>query len=104
MKDEALQDIAEALYGLRRAFAKHGISCPDVLEYSDPSKAYEAVPWLRHALSHNATTWVMEPRANPWAEMCLHGFTLRFEARKIERPGTGVELDNGIDGRIFDDG
>jgi hypothetical protein len=33
----------------------------------------------------------------------LAGFTMRMEARKIERPGTGVELDDGISGRMFRD-
>lgn len=103
MADNVMEDIAAALYGLRRAFASHGIPCPDVMEYSDAKKAYEAMPALRHAASHLSTQWVMEPNAKPWAEMSLHGFTLRFEARKIERPGTGAELDDGVSGRVFRD-
>jgi hypothetical protein len=103
MTDKLTQDVARALYGLRTAFAKHNIPCPDVLEYSDPQKAYQAIAPLRVSLSYNATQWVMTPDAKPWAEMSLEGFTVRFEPRKIERPGTGGELDNGIDGRIFYD-
>ena len=103
MTDELTKDVSRALYALRTAFAKHNIPCPDVLEYSDPRKAYQAVIPLRKSLSYHATQWVMTPDAKPWAEMSLEGFTLRFEPRKIERPGVGVELDNGIDGRIIRD-
>lgn len=103
MSDDPISDIAEALYRLRRAFARHGIACPDVLEYSDPERACEAMPALRHAASNYTTTWAMDPAAKPWAEISLHGFTLRFEARKIERPGTGTELDDGVSGRVFRD-
>lgn len=101
---DVISDIGEALYRLRHAFMKHNIPVPDVLEYSDTGKAYDAMLPLRHAASHNATQWVMDYQAKPYAEMCLHGFTLRFEARKIERPGTGNELDNGVAGRVFRDG
>lgn len=98
---EIENDIGTALMKLRNAFAKHSIPCPDVLEYSDQGKAYRAIPELRHALSHHV--WVMGKDAKPYGEASLAGFTLRMEAREVERPGTGVELDDGISGRIFQD-
>lgn len=94
-------DIGTALMRLRTAFAKHGVPCPDVLEYSDQRKAYEAMVPLRHGLG--PTNWVMDGDANPFGEAMLAGFKLRMEARKIERPGTGAELDDGVSGRIFRD-
>lgn len=102
MSDEATNDICTALMRLRQAFAMHNIPCPDVLEWSDAEKAYKAIPALRHAVSH--ATWAMGQTGSPYGEMSLAGFTVRFEARKIERPGTGTELDDCISGRIFWDG
>jgi hypothetical protein len=98
---ETINEIAQALYRLRVAFAKHGIPCPDVLEYSDTKKAYEAMAVLRREASYQSAQWAMDASAKPYAEMSIHGFTLRFEARQIERPGSGVELDDGVSGRIF---
>jgi len=88
----------------RLAFAKHNIPAPDVLEYSDPAKIKKAMPALRNAASHNEMQWVMNAKAVPGAEMSIHGFALRFEARKLERPETGAELDGGVAGRDFYDG
>lgn len=99
---DAANDIATALMRLRQAFARHNIPCPDVLEWSDAGKAYKAIPALRHAVSQ--ATWTMDTASRPYGEMSLAGFTVRFEARKIERPGTGEELDDGISGRVFWDG
>ncbi len=100
---DVIDDIGRALMGVRRAFTKHNLPCPDVLEYSDPKRAYEAMPALRHSASYHATQWAMDQAAKPWVEMSLYGFTLRFEARQIERPGTGAELDDGVSGRVFRD-
>jgi hypothetical protein len=94
-------DIGTALTRLRYAFAKHGVPCPDVLEYSDCRKGYDAMVRLRHGLG--PVNWVMDGDANPFGEAILVGFKLRTEARKIERPGTGEELDDGISGRVFRD-
>lgn len=92
-------DIGTALLRLRQAFAKHNIPCPDVLEYSDSAKAYKAMVPLRHGLGPAA--WGMTSSASPIGEASLAGFTLRFEVRKVEYPGTGQELDDGVSGRIF---
>lgn len=102
MMDDVENDIGTALMRLRSAFAKHGIPCPDVLEYSDAAKAYEALPPLRAALG--PAFWVMDARAKPYGEASIAGFTMRFEARAIERPGSGSELDDGVSGRVFWDG
>ena len=98
---EAENDIGTALMRLRQAFARHGIPCPDVLEYSDQEKAYRAMAPLRHALGPHV--WAMDASARSYGEAMLAGFTLRMEARKIERPGTGVDLDDGMSGRVFRD-
>lgn len=74
---------------------------PDVLEYSQVSQAYDAMRKLRHCIG--PAHWVMEQSAKSYGEVSIAGFTLRFEARKIERPGTGTELDDGITGRIFEE-
>ena len=92
-------DIGTALMRLRTAFAKHDVPCPDVLEYSDYRKGYDAMVKLRHGLG--PMDWVMDGDANPFGEAMLAGFKLRTEARKIERPGTGEELDDGVSGRIY---
>ena len=94
-------DIGTALMRLRQAFAKHDIPCPDVLEYSDGAKAYKAMIPLRHSIG--PAHWGMTNKANPVGEVSLAGFSLRFEPRKIEYPGTGEELDDGVSGRVFRD-
>lgn len=99
--DDTINDIGTALMRLRAAFAKHNIPCPDVLEYSDQDKAYKAVSMLRRAVG--PAQWVMCEDAKPYGEACLAGFTLRMEARTIERPGSGQELDDGLSGRVFRD-
>ena len=99
---DAMKDIEAALFDLRQAFAKHKIPLPDVLEYSDSRKGYDASMRLRLASKQNAN-WVMDQSAKPYAEMSLAGYTVRFEARKVERPGTGAELDDGESGYIFRD-
>lgn len=101
--DDVLNDIGTALMRLRAAFAKHNIPCPDVLEYSDTDKAYPAFQALRRSTAAHDPNWVMDQTAKPYAESSLVGFTLRFEARSIERPGTGVELDDGVTARVFMD-
>lgn len=97
--DEIENDIGTALMRLRAVFAKHKIPAPDVLEYSNQKAAYAAIPPLRHAIG--PTCWAMACDATPLGEVSLAGFTLRFQARQIERPGTGAELDDGITGRAF---
>jgi len=97
--DDIENDIGTALIRLRQAFAKHKIPCPDILEYSDGAKAYKAIIPLRHGLG--PANWGMMSSAAPVGEASLAGFTLRFEPKKVEYPRTGVELDNGISGRIF---
>jgi hypothetical protein len=99
--DDIENDIGTALMRLRQAFGKHGIPCPDVLEYSDGAKAYKAMAPLRHALG--PANWGMTSASNPVGEVSLAGFSLRFEPRKIEYPGTGQQLDDGVSGRIFKD-
>lgn len=102
MSNEAANDICTALMRLRQAFAMHNIPCPDVLEWSDAAKAYDAIPRLRSAMSQ--VTWAMDSKASSYGEMSLAGFTVRFEARRIEHPGTGDQLDDGISNRVFGDG
>lgn len=97
---EAMDDIQQALFRLRQAFAKHDIPLPDVLEYTDSRRGYEASMRLRLAASQNAN-WVMDQSAKPHVEMSLAGYTVRFEARHIERPGTGAQLDDGETGYTF---
>jgi len=95
-----IDDISIALFELRRAFAKHNIPAPDAIEYMQISKGYDAVMRLRLAASQSAN-WAMDATAKPWCEMSIAGFTIRFEARQIERPGTGLNLDDGESGYIF---
>lgn len=94
-------DIGTALMKLRFAFRKHDIPAPDVLEYTNQKAAYDAISRLRRALG--PTSWAMTSDAQPYGEACVAGFTLRFEARLVERPGTGTELDDGISGRVWRD-
>ena len=42
-REEALNDLVEAFYGLRRAFRKHNIPVPDHLSFSDGKDAYDAM-------------------------------------------------------------
>lgn len=97
--DDIENDIGTALMRLRQAFARHRIPCPDVLEYSDGSKAYKAMIPLRHALG--PANWGMMQSSGTVGEASLAGFSLRFEPRKIEYPGTGEQLDDGVSGRVF---
>lgn len=99
--NEIENDIGTALMRLRQVFARHHIPCPDVLGYSENEKAYDALIPLRHAIG--PTFWAMDMEALPLGEVSMAGFTLRFNAKKIERPGTGEELDDGVSGRIFRD-
>ncbi len=95
-------EIGTALVRLRQVFAKHNLPCPDVLEYSDTTKAYQSLQALRHQTGPMA--WGMRSDASPVGELCLAGITLRFDPKYIERPGTGPELDDGVSGRVFPDG
>ena len=83
-------DIGTALMDLRAAFAWHGVPCPDVLEYLDQAKGYEAAKTLRKSLG--PTLWAIGPDAKPWAEVSFAGFTIGFEAKFIERRGSGANL------------
>lgn len=97
----AAEDICTALIRVRAAFAKHNIPCPDILSYESQRKAYEGMRAVRMAIG--PTIWAMDQDAKPYGECALAGFTIRFEAQMIERPGTGAELDDGLSGRIFMD-
>lgn len=98
---EVENDIGTALMRLRQAFARHNIPCPDVLEYSNQEKAYAALAPLRHAIG--PANWGMTPAANTLGEVSLAGFSLRFEPKSIEWPGTGEQLDDGVSGRVYKD-
>lgn len=96
----SIADIEMALFRLRQAFARHKIPLPDVLEYTDSRRGYEASMSLRLAARQH-TNFAMDSSARPFIELSLAGFTVRFEARKIEHPGTGVELDDGETRHVF---
>lgn len=95
-------DIGTALMRLRAAFAKHDVPCPDLLQYSDPEKALEAIRHARHMLGPN--NWAMTKTGAAMGEYLIAGFSLLYKPQLIERPGTGMELDDGITYRVFSDG
>lgn len=94
-----ISKITEALFRLRLAFQECDISPPDVLEYSDTDAGYDALHVLRGLLDRDQSVqWVMDGTGQPYGEVVVAGFTLRFRPRMIERPGTGAELDDGSSG------
>lgn len=71
MSDKAIQDIAEALSMLRRAFVKHNIPVPDEIGYFDPAQGRKA----RVALSAAARPDLVMRDVQvmqPWKSETLH--------------------------------
>ena len=99
--DDLTNDIGTAIMRLRNAFAKHNIPAPDILEWSDGKKGFDAAVALRRVLEANHYT--LSASGDTKANALVAGMTLRWEPREMSYPSEDYRLHDGTDLRAYKD-